>query len=253
SGRSHTLYRKDVFNEKQTRWTRFISLKEAFARSINTAFGRLGLKVGPKKLFEYARRFGFNQLFDTDFPLPMSQMSIVRNDSWSLVEAASGFNDATTLSPIHGAILAATIANDGIMMAPYVVKEANSADGKIHYEAKPSLAAQPVSLRTSEELQVLMQETIKRGTSRKAFRKVLRKKLYAEVQFGGKTGSLQGHDPKGRTDWFVGFMKYKGRKIAIGAVSVHEKIWRVRSSQMALSWFEEYLYNMIKEENNFES
>src|SRR5690606_7939709 len=136
---------------------------------------------------------------------------------------------------------------------PYLIREAISADGVIHYEARSKSARSPVEPDTNHQLKMLMAETISKGTSRKAFRKMLRKRLYSEARFGGKTGSLSGTNPKGRTDWFVGYMQYKDRKIAIGAVSVHEKIWRVRSSQLASTWFEKYLYRTITEEHRVAS
>jgi peptidoglycan glycosyltransferase len=73
NGGNYTLYRKNVMSEKINRWTRTITLRDAFARSINTAFGRLSLQnFEPTDLNEYANRFMFNQVIPSDFPIDMS-------------------------------------------------------------------------------------------------------------------------------------------------------------------------------------
>ena len=51
----------------------------------------------------------------------------------------------------------------------------------------------------------------------------MRKKQYEDVEMGGKTGSLTGLNPKGKCDWFVGYARYKGQRIAVAALTVNEK------------------------------
>ena len=70
NGRNHTLYRSNVLDSNQHRWTRFMTLREAFGKSVNTVFGRIGaFSVGPERLREYAERFGFDASIPTDLPL----------------------------------------------------------------------------------------------------------------------------------------------------------------------------------------
>lgn len=249
SGRSHTLYRRDVMSEQQNRWTRFMSIKDGFALSVNCLFGKLGLfYVGADNLLKYANRYGFNGSIHADFPVPISQAVIPKDIDWSVVEAASGFNRLTTLSPVHGAMLAASIANDGVMMEPYLVKQAKLT-GEVLYSGQPRPVMAMISARANDELRELMSATISSGTSRKSFRKLVRSQKYASARFGGKTGSLTGLNPAGKTEWFVGYVDYKGRKIALASVLVHKKLWRVRASQIASSYFEQYLYRTNKLES----
>lgn len=246
TGRSHTLYRRDVIGPAEHRWSRLISITQAFATSTNTLFGKLGLYyVGGDYLKKYATRFGFNKNLNTDFPLSQSSLKLDTKDDWGVVETASGYNDITTLSPVHGAMIAASVVNDGVMMEPYLVKSVANSNGELLYQAAPKSFAQPINLRANNELKTLMEATVRRGTSRKAFRKLINKRLYSEAKFGGKTGSLTGKNPMGKTDWFVGYMEHKGRRIAIASVLVHGKIWRIRSSQLASTYLEEYLYRSI--------
>ena len=246
TGRAHTLYKKDVIGPATNRWSRKMTLTDAFAKSTNTLFGKLGLYfIGADNLQSFANLFGFNQNIYADFYVPKSAMQLDENDDWGVVEAASGYNRSTTLSPVHGALLAAAVANDGMMMEPFLVKTISDDKDQILYQAKPKTFSEPISPRASQDLKTLMEATITKGTSRKSFRKILKHKLYGGATFGGKTGSLMGKSPEGKTDWFVGYMEHNGRRIALASVFVHKKIWRLRSSQMASSYFEQFMYRSI--------
>ncbi len=237
NGANHTLYRGNVLHDRINRWTRNISLKTAFAQSINTVFGKLGaFTVGPQQLKTYADRFGFNRRIASDVPVEEGKAPIP-NDPWHLAETASGFTRENTMSPLQGALIAATIANNGVMMEPYLVRSVYSREGRELYRAQPKMQAQVVSAETAEEIRALMRETIVRGTSRGAFRGFF-KREYAGLQVGGKTGSLTGVAPRGRHDWFVGYADDGFRRIAVAALTVHEKLWRVKSSYLARKAFE---------------
>jgi cell division protein FtsI/penicillin-binding protein 2 len=238
NGRNHTLYRSNVMNVKQTRWTRYMTLKEAFARSVNTVFGRIGaFTVGPQELRQYASRFGFNHQISADVPMQAGHATIP-DDPWGLAEAASGFTRENTMSPMQGALIAAAIANDGVMMEPYIVDNVATAQGETIYQAEPEVASTAVDGPTATEIRKLMNVTVKSGTAHGSFRGFFKGEL-ANLQVGGKTGSLTGDDPRGRYDWFVGFADSGTRKVAVAALTVHTKFWRVKSSWLARKAFEE--------------
>lgn len=239
NGRNHTLYRSHVLGNKITRWTRYITLKDAFAKSVNTVFGRIGaFTVGAEELRQYADRFGFNRTISADVPMEQGRAEI-KDDPWALAETASGFTRENTMSPLQGALIAAAVVNDGKMMEPYVVDSVRDQEGKIVYHAVPRLATLSVDAVTASEIRALMKETIVDGTSKKAFRGFY-KGQHADLEVGGKTGSLTGSDPEGKYDWFVGFGDNKERRIAVAALTVHKKLWRVKSSYLARRAFEEY-------------
>jgi cell division protein FtsI/penicillin-binding protein 2 len=239
NGRNHTLYKGNILREKYTRWTRFVTLKEAFARSINTVFGKLGaFTVGPAELRDYADRFGFNRKIESDMPIQEGRAPIP-DDAWGAAEAASGYTRDNTMSPLQGALIAAAVVNDGQMMEPYLVESARAPDGSLLYLAEPRLSRTAVDARTAAEIRSLGRETVTQGTSRRSFRGFFRGPL-AALDVGGKTGSLSGNDPKGKYDWFVGWARSGTRKIAVGVLTIHEKLWRVKSSYLARRAFEQY-------------
>jgi cell division protein FtsI/penicillin-binding protein 2 len=247
NGANHTLYKRNIADTSVNRWTRKITMREAFSRSVNTFFGKLGLfYVGPEALMHYAERYQFNKSIRADIPIEMGQVKLKADDPWSVVQAASGFTLNNTMSPLQGALIAATVANDGIMMEPYLVNSLSSEGGEKLYEAKAQEESVIMTPESAAEIRILMRETVRNGTSRKAFRPVVRKRQFDEVEMGGKTGSLTGLNPKGKCDWFVGYARYHDQRIAVAALTVNEKKWRVKSSQLASQFLSDYTKQLMK-------
>ncbi|HLP30777.1 MAG TPA: hypothetical protein VK150_05410, partial [Geothrix sp.] len=85
-------------------------------------------------------------------------------------------------------------------------------------------------------LQALMESTIRKGTARKGFHQVLRASHMQKIETGGKTGTLDGEDPKGRYDWFIGYARLKDephKGIALAVMLVHGTYASQRSTVLA--------------------
>jgi peptidoglycan glycosyltransferase len=254
NGQNHTLYKKNVMSPKINRWTREMTLEEAFAKSVNTVFGRISLEnLDPSDLKEYAIRFGFNKHIESDLPFDPGFASIPEDKSYQLTEAASGFNRLTTMSPIQGAMIAASIANEGVMKVPYVVDHIKDTNGKVLFSSEPVVAAITMNKTGAEKLKKLMSATITKGTSKKSFLPFLRDRKVNDIEVGGKTGSITGGDPKGKVDWFVGYAIGDTEKLAIAAVTVNVKYWTVKSSYLAQSLFKSYFKNLELSQRTFSS
>lgn len=250
NGGNYTLFKRNVYHDRKNRWTRYMSLKEAFGRSINTVFGKLGLfYVGHEYLKEYAVRFGFNSEHQSDIPFDNGLALIADENEWSIAETASGYTRKTLMSPVQGALIASAVINDGVVMEPYFVRHVQEPEGDIVYRPTQKVASVPMDVETADELRHMMSETVKRGTARGAFRPIFKKSRYKGIEIGGKTGSLTGNNPRGKTDWFVGYVKFPGtsRKIAIASLTVHEKFWRVKSAYIARRFIEKYSRILEKE------
>lgn len=250
TGANHTLYKSHILRSpSNTRWTRHMTLREAFARSVNTVFGRIGAhRLGAGPLREFANRFGFDQDLGGDLPVQMGRAEI-QDDAWELAEAASGYTKDNTMSPIQGALIAAAVVNGGRLMEPHLVAKAFSQDGTEVYEARPRQLFQSVDEKTAEEMKELMRETITKGTSRKTFRGFA-KGIFRATDVGGKTGSLTGENPKGKVDWFVGYADHRGKRIAVAALTINQKLWRVKSSWLARRSMETYIKSKLQHASN---
>jgi penicillin-binding protein A len=250
NGGNHTLYKKNVMSTKVNRWTRNMTLREAFARSINTVFGRLTLeRLAPQDLEDYAIRFGFNTNIQTDLPFDPGYTEIPKEKNFHLTELASGFNKVTRMSPIQGAMIAASIVQNGVMRVPYIVERVQGPNGESLFKSEPVTAARTMSPRGAEKLQELMEATIRQGTSKKSFRTLVKDRKLKELIVGGKTGSLTGDNPKGKVDWFVGYATDEKHKIAIAALTVNVNYWTVKSAYLAQSLFRTHFKEQFSRDN----
>ena len=236
SGKDHTLY-KSQMKERLGGWRRISSLKQAFAKSINTVFGRIGVfSLGKDPLKSFSTRFGFDESISAEFPITTSH-SANPSDEFELAEMASGYTQYNVMSAMHGAMIAAAVANDGIMMQPYFLNGAYLKSGKTIYRSEPQMMTKVMLPETASELRTLMKETVATGTSRKTFKGFFRGR-FSELEVGGKTGHLTDAKLNGRIDWFIGFAQSHGRKIAVSVLTMHKKYWTVKSSYLARKTFE---------------
>lgn len=241
NGANHTLYRRNVTQKDMNRWTRFMTIKEAFAKSVNTVFAKIGVFVlKPNEIQDYARRFKFNEPIHADVPVEPGTITLEEGNDWSVAELASGFNRVALMSPLQGALMAAAIVNEGRMMEPFVVESLSDGPGNVVYTAATKTASTTMSAGSALQIRSLMRETVAAGTSRKSFRPLLRDSRYRDLEVGGKSGSLRGDYPKGKCDWFVGYAMNGDQKIAVAALTINEDQWRVKSSYLARRFIEDY-------------
>ncbi len=241
NGGNYTLYKSNVLSDKINRWTKFITLKDAFARSINTAFGRLTMEnLNPEQISEYADKFMFNTDLGADFNVELSQATIPKEKGYELTQVASGYNRQNTMSPVHGAMIASAIINNGKMVTPYIVNTIKNDKNELVYTGRSTFNNPVMTKASASKIKDMMEQTVLSGTSRKTFRQMVRDKKFKEVEMGGKTGHFSGTNPKGTTDWFVGYATDGETKIAIATITVNIKKWTVKSSALAQMMFKTY-------------
>lgn len=234
NGYKHTLYKKQL-TDLVNRYTTTVSFKDAFAQSINPVFGKLGqLRLGKPLLQKSAEAFGFNEPLDFELPLDASRFSI-SDQPYNWAEVASGFNRNTTISPLHGALMATAVLNGGFMVSPSLVDQIVDGEGQAIYNRPTAALHQVMSAQASVVLGQMMETTISSGTGRKAFRGYDRDKVLSRLQIGGKTGSIDNSTHEVRFDWFVGFAQEKegGKKLAIAVMVAHQDYIGTRSTQYA--------------------
>lgn len=241
TGGKYTLY-KSQLKEATGRYSQKISLQDSFAQSVNPVFGQLGARfLGKTALEDFAASFGFHQ--DITFEIPWSPSEIVVLDEpFQLAEVASGFNRTTLISPLHGAMIASAVLNEGKMPEPFIVDRMIDESGNTVYRNSATVLSQPISPRSSRILEDMMARTIGAGTGRRMFQGHNRDSVLSRLDLGGKTGSIDNHTHDIRYDWFVGYGsdKQADETIVTSVVVAHEKFIGVRAGQYARMLIRDY-------------
>jgi peptidoglycan glycosyltransferase len=192
---------------------------------------------------EYLTKFGFNA--HVPFELRVDAARAEVGDSlYALAELASGFNQSTVISPLFGALLAATVAHNGCMPVPTVVDSVvDLRTGRTLYECEPRSWRTPIRARTATELRRLTGGVTRFGTARKSFVYVKRSGRFADIEYGGKTGNVE-KPGVGRVDWFAGYARHTSdprQQLAACVLTVHGAYWTVHSSFVAAETIRAYI------------
>lgn len=247
NGRSTTLYKNQILRPSNRRWTRHQTFGDAFAKSNNVVFGKAGVNLtNPNSLVETAHSFGFNEQLMEEVNMIPSTLGVPETQ-FNMAELSSGFNTETMMSPMHGAVIASIIANDGILKTPSIVSNVVREKNEELVWFPRQVMKNVLSHNVSTDLQELMEMTIDKGTARSAFRRA-KGYPFSHLDIGGKTGSITGGFPYGKRDWFVSYAKPKdkflGKGLSICVMIVNQKKWYVKSTQVAKNVIEHYYKNL---------
>ncbi|MFI5495404.1 penicillin-binding transpeptidase domain-containing protein [Actinoplanes sp. NPDC051859] len=194
-----------------------VTLKVALRDSCNTGFAKLGVKLGADKIKGEAEAWGFEQddltignLKGDGLPIAASRHGAMQNpdggtDQAALAQSSIGQNDVR-MTTVEGALMAATVANGGKQMRPYLVQQLLSADRRPIYNANPEALRTPTNEGVAGDLKEMMVNVVENGTGTNA--------RIDGFEVGGKTGTAEnaaGEDPHG---WFVGFAFKDGQPVS---------------------------------------
>jgi peptidoglycan glycosyltransferase len=189
---------------------------QAFWLSCNTAFGKLGQQLGGATLVKYANLFGANSS-TLKVPLPVAA-SVIPTETDPAFEAfaAIGQHD-DQVTPLQEAMIAATIANHGTLMTPYLVKQVIAPDGSTVQNASPTQLSQAVTPAVASQIQAMM-EQVTQNPAGTAF--ATANPSVAGVAIAGKTGTAQnGINNSGLDDAvFTSFAPASNPQIAVGVI-----------------------------------
>ena len=203
-----------------------ISLQQALTVSCNTAFAKLAVDLGAQRVTDVATKFGWYQRDLAVGRLDgkgIARGATVAEGTLGELRTSSGGDDKPALalsgigqrdvriSPMQGAMIAATVANYGKQMRPYLVQQQVGPDlTTIHYRAAPQVLQDSCSRETAGSLQQMMINVVQEGTGKNA--------RIDGYQVGGKTGTAETGDDEETHGWFVGFALKDGQPIAATAV-----------------------------------
>jgi cell division protein FtsI/penicillin-binding protein 2 len=241
SGGKHTLYKSQI-NSRPSKYLNRITLKDSFAQSVNPVFGKLGANLLGKGVIEtYAEAFGFNREIDFELPLRPSRIELT-GGAYELAEIASGYNRTTRISPLHGAVMAAAVVNQGRWVEPTIVDWVLNDAGRLVYQNQAVYRDQAIDLETAKVLRQLMQATVRSGTAHKEFQKHHSDRILSRLEIGGKTGSIGDDAAETRYDWFVGYARepHGSGQLVFAVVVAHEEYIGTRAAAYAAMAIKEY-------------
>jgi penicillin-binding protein A len=197
----------------------------AFTLSCNTAFGKLGATLGGPTLVKYAQMFGFNNFgrgvntSPLTIPLPVTPSFIppgLKDPAESANSAIGQFDDAVT--PMQEAMMAATVANHGVLMQPYLVQEIRAPDQEVLPSAPPTQIGQVVSSQVAGYLAKMMESVTHNPAGTAYF--TAGPNATGGIDIAGKTGTAQnGRNNTGLDDAvFTCFAPASSPKIAVAVI-----------------------------------
>ncbi len=206
-----------------------VDMQSAFAKSCNIYFSQLGLKTGSKRLIETADAFGFNK--DIGLSLEFSRSTFpMTEDAQDIEIVETSFGQGRTLvTPLFMAMVTSAIANNGMMMQPYVVDHSLTPSGGIRNRTIPVKLRQAISPELAAQIKELMCGVVegRGGTAPQAAFSVTVDKddntsgssatATENIRVAGKTGTAE--NPQGEDHaWFVAFAPADDPKIAVSVL-----------------------------------
>jgi peptidoglycan glycosyltransferase len=213
--------------------TRCETLKKAFGASSNVAFARWADRLlTPADLQASADAFLFNQRLPFLWGVGVSKARIPTGSRIALARTAAGFT-ASTLSPLHAAVITGAVGNGGVMMAPRLI-ETITRDGETLYSSEAQTLGRALPPEVAAVLAEVMTGTTEGGTATKFFAGKARAQL-GDMQIGAKTGHLTAQDTgmARHFSWFVAFAPAEAPEIAVAGLVVNGAEWRTKGVVLA--------------------
>lgn len=184
------------------------TLANALAISCNTAFAWLGLQLGSDAIFEQAKKFGFESSFDVPLTSATSHFPINPDEPQTAMSAIGQFDVRATA--LQMAMVTAAIANDGVVMQPYLVSQVLGPDLSVLENTSPKAISRAMKPENAKILRDMMVGVVASGTGSNA--------RIPGIDVGGKTGTAENAPGEPAHAWFVGLAPAQGTQVAVAVV-----------------------------------
>jgi peptidoglycan glycosyltransferase len=182
------------------------TLLQAFVRSCNTIFADLAIQLGASDIGITAEALGFNRDIEFEWTVAEAVFPVgeLEDDPAALGQSGIGERDVRA-TPLHMAMVAAAVANEGMVPSPFLMQRVVDATGATVAGTEPA-AMQAMSAETASVLSQMMERVVTEGTGRRA--------AVPGVRVAGKTGTATGQGGFPNT-WFIGFAPVADPQIAV--------------------------------------
>lgn len=181
---------------------------KSFAKSCNASFANISMLLDRSSYEDTLSKLLFNCELPVSFAYNKSRVIVDETVSDSDVMQASIGQGTDQITPLHMNMITAAIANDGILMKPYLIDHVENYNGNILKQFSPEPYGSLMSKEEAEALTVLMTEVVESGTATK-----LKGLSYTAA---GKTGSAEYNSVKSDSHaWFTGFAPVEDPQICV--------------------------------------
>jgi peptidoglycan glycosyltransferase len=189
-----------------------VTLTQALAHSCNTAYARVAMAVGAKKLRRQAKAFGIDtgKSDINGFPVAGSRTGEMA-DAAAVAQSGIGQRDVA-LTPMEDAVIAAAIANDGKRMKPHLIADTTRPDLSVISSADPSPDGQAIPATVAHQIRDMMIQSEKDTPGSGQI---------AGLTIASKTGTAEhGTKPKKTPPhaWYVAFSPAKNPQVAVAVL-----------------------------------
>lgn len=204
------LFKKDdvtVYNYNKESFGK-LDIKTAFEVSSNYVFCTLGYEMGADAVKAEAEKFGVNKSFEFDIPVSQSQIQYKKMTDLdgALVSIGQG---GLVMTPLHVAMMASAVANNGKMMKPYLVETVTTENGTVIGQTKPSVLYDSIGTACADYIEDMMIGVVEDGTGTGA--------QISGITVAGKTGTAENETDKDHA-WFVGYAPVEKPTICVAVV-----------------------------------
>lgn len=204
-----------TFNDYKGHAHGIIDLKGAFKNSCNPYFVEKTLLLDKDKLGEVSDEFMINREIPFDLSIKKSIFDYKNlRDKTKLAASGIGQGDIS-VTPINMAMMVSSIANNGEMVKPILVKEILDKNGRLIRESKTEVISNTTNYQIAQEIKEMMREVVVSGTGKNA--------SIRNVKVAGKTGTAENASEKSHS-WFVGFAPYDDPKLSIAVILEEEGV-----------------------------
>jgi peptidoglycan glycosyltransferase len=198
-----------------------VSLFTGLQHSINSVFCNIGKAIGAGMIIDYMKRFGFYKLPPLETPENERAASGLYDKHGRLFDPrhpetqvdpgrlAFG-QERLQVTPMQMAMVAATVANGGLEMKPYIVQRVVAPGGKTIVKTKPHKLSRVMRPQIASEINSMMQAVVTGGTGTAA--------AIPGISVAGKTGTAETGVGDIYTAWFIAFAPADHPQVAIAVV-----------------------------------
>lgn len=184
------------------------NFSKAFAKSCNSAFASIGLELDREKFGDTLDKLLFNQELKVDFAYNQSKLAMNADTSDADVMQAAIGQGTTQMTPLQLNMITAAIANDGMLMKPYLIDHVETQERDVVKQFSPDSYKRLMSEEEAQIMTELMEEVVKSGTGTK-----LSGLSYTAA---GKTGSAEYNKVKSDSHaWFTGFAPVEEPEVCV--------------------------------------